>query len=123
MVSTRSSAGWPAASIARRTAAMSEITPVEVSLCTTQTARIACERSWRRRASIRSGCAGRRHDHGRPVAGSVPGTLRNSGFRPRRWAIRCQSDANWPVSNISTASPGLIRLESAASQAPVPEPA
>ena len=40
MVSTSSRAGWPAASMARRTAAMSEVTPVEVSLWTTQTALI-----------------------------------------------------------------------------------
>ena len=41
MPSTMSSAGWPAASIARRTPAMSEVTPVVVSLCTTHTALIS----------------------------------------------------------------------------------
>ena len=39
-MSTSSRAGWPAASIALRTAAMSESAPVEVSLWTTQTALI-----------------------------------------------------------------------------------
>jgi hypothetical protein len=42
MLSTISSAGWPAASMARRTAAMLLVTPVEVSLCTTHTALIWC---------------------------------------------------------------------------------
>src|SRR5471032_316334 len=56
MVSTRNSAGCPAASIARRTAAMSDVTPVEVSLCTTQTALIVCCVSSRKRASIMSAC-------------------------------------------------------------------
>ena len=45
----------------------------------------------------------------------------NSRRKPRRWAILCHSDAKWPVSNISTASPGRSVLTSAASQAPVPE--
>src|SRR6185295_152507 len=38
IVSTSNKAGWPALSIALRTAAIFEVTPVEVSLCTTQTA-------------------------------------------------------------------------------------
>ena len=38
ITSTRNNAGCPAASIARRSAAMSWTTPVEVSLCTTSTA-------------------------------------------------------------------------------------
>ena len=41
IVSTISSAGWPAASIAARIASMRVVQPVEVSLCTTHTARIA----------------------------------------------------------------------------------
>ena len=40
---------------------------------------------------------------------------------PRRVAIFCHSAAKWPVSYISTWSPGLSVLDSAASQAPVPE--
>ena len=39
MVSTRNSAGWPAASIAARIAGSGRVRPVAVSLCTTQTAR------------------------------------------------------------------------------------
>jgi hypothetical protein len=58
---------------------------------------------------------------GSPLDESMPGTDRNSGCKPRRSAIFCHSDAKWPVSNISTASPGLIVLASAASHAPVPE--
>ena len=44
MVSTRNRAGWPARSIAARIDGMSVVTPVEVSLCTTQTALIAWPR-------------------------------------------------------------------------------
>ena len=43
--STKNSAGCPAASIARRTAAMSETTPVAVSLCVARTALISCASS------------------------------------------------------------------------------
>ena len=42
--STMSSAGCPAASIARRMAAMSLTTPEAVSICTTRTALISCAR-------------------------------------------------------------------------------
>ena len=73
MVSTISSAGWPAASIARRTAAMSEVTPVEVSLCTTHTAlmRVAGVAA---QALLRSGRPARRgaSASGSPVVSSVP---------------------------------------------------
>jgi len=41
--------------------------------------------------------------------------------RPRRPAILDQSVANWPVSNMSTRSPGESVLTNAASHAPVPE--
>ena len=46
-----------------------------------------------------------------------------AGYRnhARRVASFCQSAAKWPVSYISTWSPGLSVLASAASQAPVPE--
>ena len=44
--------------------------------------------------AIIAASTGRRHDHGRPVVASMPGTARNSGFRPRRTAMRCHSDAN-----------------------------
>jgi hypothetical protein len=46
--STKSSAGCFAASIARRTAAMSLVTPVAVSLCVASTARILCALSFSR---------------------------------------------------------------------------
>jgi hypothetical protein len=39
-MSTMSSAGWPDRSIAARSAAMFEVTPVEVSLWTTRSARL-----------------------------------------------------------------------------------
>ena len=57
MVSTSSSAGWPAASSAPRTAPMRLVTPVDVSLCTTATALIARARSSASRASMRAGSA------------------------------------------------------------------
>ena len=120
MVSTISRAGWRAASMARRTAAMSLVTPVLVSLCTTHTALIWWPLSLRRRSSISAAFTPCRQLAGRPVSGQVPGSLMNSVFRPRRAAIFCHSVANWPVSNISTRSPGLMVLASAASQAPVP---
>ncbi len=107
--------------MARRTAAMSLVTPVEVSLCTTHTALMAWPASARKRCSISSACTPRRQLHGSPVVASVPGTARNSGFSPSRSASLFHSVAKWPVSNISTASPGLSVLTSAASQAPVPE--
>ena len=44
----------------------------------------------------------------------------NSGFSPSCSAIFFHSAANWPVSTISTRSPGDSVLASAASQAPVP---
>mmetsp|Transcript_14711 Transcript_14711/g.61322 ORF Transcript_14711/g.61322 Transcript_14711/m.61322 type:complete len:285 (-) Transcript_14711:394-1248(-) len=57
MPSTMSSAGWPAASIARRTPAMSEVTPVVVSLCTTHTALISPLVSALSAASMRASSA------------------------------------------------------------------
>ena len=110
MVSTINSAGCCAASMALRTSAMREVTPVEVSLCTTHTALMRLGWSARRRCSMRAGSA--------PVRQSP---ARNSGARPSFCAIFCQSDAKWPVSYISTASPGDRVFTSAASQAPVPE--
>ena len=56
MVSTINRAGCPALSMARRTAGMSLVTPVEVSLCTTQTALIWWSTSSLSRASIMSAC-------------------------------------------------------------------
>ena len=102
-------AGWPAASIALRISAMGERQPVEVSLCSTQTALISCFLSSRSRASIALGSA--------PMRQSVS---MNSGLRPSFSAIFFHSVANWPVSTISTRSPAESVLTRAASQAPVP---
>ena len=55
MVSTMSSAGCLAASMARRTSSMRETAPVEVSLCTTHTALMVCPLSSRSRASMAAG--------------------------------------------------------------------
>ena len=109
MVSTRNSAGWPAASIALRISAIGDRQPVEVSLCRTHTALISCALSLRRCSSITFGSA--------PMRQSV---LMNSGLRPIFSAITFQSVPNWPVSTISTRSPGDSVLTSAASHAPVP---
>ena len=121
MLSTISRAGWPAASMALRTEAMSEVTPVEVSLCTTHTALIFFSVSLRRRASISSACTPRRQLGAFGSCASVPDHARNSVDRPRRVAIFCHSEAKWPVSYISTWSPELSVLASAASHAPVPD--
>ncbi len=45
----------------------------------------------------------------------------NSGFSPSFVAIDFHSVAKWPVSYISTLSPGESVLTRAASQAPVPD--
>ena len=109
MVSTKNSAGWPAASIALRISATGDRQPVEVSLCSTQTALISLFLSLRRWSSIAAGSA--------PVRQSV---LMNSGRRPSFSAMFFHSVANWPVSTISTRSPGDSVFTSAASHAPVP---
>ena len=109
MVSTMSSAGWPAASIALRMGAIGDRQPVAVSLCSTQTALISCALSLRRCSSIAAGSA--------PVRQSV---AMNSGLRPSLTAMFFHRVANWPVSTISTRSPGERALTRAASQAPVP---
>jgi len=121
MLSTINRAGWPAASMALRTEAMSEVTPVEVSLCTTHTAFILRSVSLRRRASIRSACTPRRQPPAWGRCSSLPSQARNSVEMPRRVAIFCHSEAKCPVSNISTWSPALRVLHRAASHAPVPE--
>ena len=110
MVSTISSAGWPARSIAARISAMRLVAPVEVSLCTTITALIACALSSASFASIAAGSAPRRQSPGM-----------KSTSMPKRPAIWRHSVAKWPVSTISTLSPGDSVLTIAASQAPVPE--
>ena len=109
MVSTISSAGWPAALIALRIGSIGDRQPVAVSLCSTHTALISCALSLRRCSSIAAASA--------PVRQS-PGM--NSGLSPSFCAMVFHSVANWPVSTISTRSPGDSVLTSAASQAPVP---
>ncbi len=104
------SAGWRAASIARRSAGTRLVTPVEVSLCTTITALMLCPRSAVRRASSSAGSTPWRQS---------PGT--NSTAIPCFFAMTCHRLAKWPVSNASTLSPGDSVLSSAASHAPVPD--
>ena len=96
--------------MAARISGIRLVTPVDVSLCTTQTAAISCPVS---AASRSATCAG-----STPCRQS-PGTMSTSS--PRVRAISCHSVAKWPVSKQSTRSPGLSVLTSAASQAPVPE--
>ena len=105
-VSTMSSASLRFASIASRTARTSLRTPVEVSLCTTRTAR----------------CSGRRCS-----ATADAGTLRpqRSGTRstakPRLRAAAAKPALKWPWSNASTRSPGASTFTRDASHAPVPD--
>ena len=96
--------------MALRTSPMREVTPVEVSLCTTQTALIVWPVSSASRFWMAAGSAPWRQSPGR-----------NSVTRPRRVASFCHSAANWPVSHISTRSPAESVFTSAASQAPVPD--
>ena len=110
-VSTSSNAGWRAASIAARTAAISVTQPVEVSLCTTPTALMLWAVSAASAAPIASISAAWRQSV------SIISALSCSFF-----AISIQLAANWPVRQNSTRSPGESVLTSAASHEPVPEP-
>src|SRR5260370_11854377 len=110
MVSTISSAGCFVRSMALRTSSGWVTQPVEVSLCTTMTALILCWRSAASRASIASTSAPRRQSPGRKSTSSL-----------NLSAMPSHSTANWPVSGISTLSPGCSVLTIAASQAPVPD--
>src|SRR6476661_8555958 len=86
-------------------------TPVDVSLCTTQTALIV----WLGSSASLSNT----------TAGSTPwrqSPATKSTCSPMRVAMSFHSVAKWPVSNIRTLSPGDSVLTSDASQAPVPEP-
>ena len=107
--STISSAGWPAASIARRTAATSEVIAVAVSVCTISTALISAPVSWRSRSSITFGSSALRQ--------SLETT---STSTPKVDAISAQLREKCPTSGASTLSPGESTLTSAASQAPWP---
>src|ERR1700716_1617953 len=86
------------------------VTPVEVSLCTTITALMACAESCASLASISAGSAPWRQSPGM-----------KSTSMPQRAAICRHSVAKWPVSTIRTLSPGESVLTIAASQAPVPD--
>ena len=110
IVSTSSSAGWPAASIAARTSSIRLAHPVEVSLWTTHTARMRWAASRDNASPIAATSAPRRQS-----------VSMNSGTRCSRCAISFHSVANQPLRHISTASPGESVLASAASHAPVPE--
>src|SRR5271163_4657240 len=109
--STSSNAGCPTLSMAWRTSAIGLITPVEVSLCTTQTALTA------RAVSAVSFCA---TTPGSTPCRQSPGT--KSTTSPSLVAICCHNVAKCPVSKANTVSPGLSVFTSAASQPPVPEP-
>ena len=104
-MSTSSSASW--SPIAARTSAMRLVTPVEVSLWTTITARdVVVQRVG---DPLRVGAVA-------PVAlqpHDVQAELAS--------AIARQSVAKWPVSEAITLSPGESVLTSAASHAPVPD--
>ena len=108
--STNSIAGCFAASIARRTAGMSVVTPVAVSFCTTITALMACEESCSSVWWMRSG------DGALPHASSCSTTS-----RPSRCAMSIQRWLNWPNRTESTRSPEESVLASTASHAPVPD--
>ncbi len=108
--STNSSAGCLAASSALRTPAMSEETPVAVSLCVANTALISWFLSLARMSAYFSS--------GTPVPHS---SSQSSTLRPRRSAMSTQSSENWPKRLISTLSPTASVLVIADSQAPVPE--
>ena len=110
MVSTISSAGCSARSIAATDFRMRLVTPVEVSLWTTITALIVC-----------AGIGGKRRSISRRIDAVPPVARDKLDEQPQLSAIAVHSAANWPVSAISTLSPGDSVLTIAASQAPVPE--
>ena len=108
--STNSSAGCFAASIALRTAPMSEVTPVAVSLCVARTALISWCLSAFSVASISSGSL--------PVP---QGRSCLTTSRPRRLQRSIHRCENWPKRWARTLSPGDSVLVIAASQPPVPD--
>src|ERR1700730_15399570 len=110
MVSTINSAGCLARSMALRTSRGWVTQPVEVSLSTTMTAFIWYCRSAASRASICATSAPRRQSPGMKSTSSL-------NFS----AMPSNSTANWPVSAISTLSPGDSTFTIAASHAPVPD--
>ena len=109
-VSTMKSAGWPAASMAARMSGMLVVTPVEVSLCTTITARMLPLVS--RRSLSSTSC-------GSTPARQSPATRSTSS--PRRAATSAHLSAKKPRSKARTPSPGERVFTRAASHAPVAE--
>ena len=99
-----------ASSMARRTAGMLLVTPVEVSLWTTATALMV-----RLRSAISFS----------PMTAASTPCRQSPGMKstssPSFTAMSRHSVANWPVSTISTVSPGDSVLTNAASHAPVPD--
>ncbi len=107
--STKRSAGWRASSSALRTPAISLVTPVAVSLCTTATALIRCCRSaWRISWNRSTG------------APSPHSTSTTSTSIPCRCIRSIHKWENWPNRADSTRSPGERVFVMAASQPPVP---
>ena len=104
-----SSAGWPQASRARRTAATSLVTEVAVSVCTASTALMRCPVSARSRSSMRAGS--------NPLRQSLGSS---SISAPRSFASSPQAQENTPVEGASTRSPSPTTFASAASHAPWP---
>ena len=97
--------------MACRTAATFDVTPVDVSLWTTSTARSSCAVSATSRAST---CA-----MGTP---SPYGTSICSTSTPYAAAVFAKPVEKWPLTTASTRSPGDSVLTIAASHAPVPDP-
>ena len=111
IASTISSAGWPAASIAARIAAMSLRTEVEVSLSTVVIALIRCPVSAASAASSRAGSTG-----------EVAPKSSSSTSAPSASAMRAQPRPKRPVTRPSSRSPGASTLTRLASQAAWPLP-
>ena len=103
------SAGWPDSSIARRISGMRLVTPVEVSLWTTQMAL--------KRWSVSAASTSRTLSGSAPVRQSPGMTV---GFSPHFSASPVQRVEKCPVSKKRTSSPAFSVLTSAASHAPVP---
>ena len=103
-------AGWSVRSTAFRIEEMSEVTPVAVSLWTTQTARICFSRSAFSSSSTFSGLTPSRQ---------FPGI--QSTCNPSFSASCFHRVPKCPVSNINTLSPGERVFTKADSHAPVPE--
>ena len=109
IVSTRKRAGWFVRFIAFPISSKREVTPVDVSLCTTATALMTCPRSAARRSEMASGSAPWRQSPGR-----------YSTLSPRASAMFLHILEKAPVSGISIVSPREQVFTKEASQAPCP---